>query len=161
MLWFPAHTDPRTARNVSPRAPPCASERTAGPSHPRHALLERQAVSHAQHRRQVRTEGDLDRRERRPDVPAHRRGPHQLARARHVGDLRQQAHHRPGALLRVGAAAVQMPADQQNGRKLQDLQRLRAGGLAGLWFVSGSRVRCHMEVSQRLLSQNVDLLYVY
>lgn len=146
---FPTHTDPPGVLNVPPLPIVCATERTAGPTHPRHALLERQAVSHAQHRRKVRTEGDVDRRERRPDVPAHRRGPHQLARAGHVGDLRQQAHHWPRALLRVGAAAVQMPADQQNGRKLQDLQRLRAGGLAGLWLVPGSCVWCHMEVSQR------------
>lgn len=144
---------------------PDASERAAWQTHPRHALLERKAISHAQHRCQVRTEGNLDWCKWRPDVLADRRGPHQLARTRHVGDLRQQAHHWPCALLCVGTASFQMPVNQQNGWKLQDLQWLRAGGLTGLWLVSGSRVWCHMEVSEGLgalypSSEFADCIYI-
>lgn len=98
------------------------SERAAWATYPRHALLERQAIPHAQHRRQIRTKGHLDRRQRRSNIPTHRRGAHQLPRAGHFRDFCQQTHHWSRAVLHVRAAAVQMLTHQQNGRKLPHLQ---------------------------------------
>lgn len=125
-------------------------ERTTWSAHLRHALLERQAISHAQHRCQIRTEGYLDWCQRRPDISTNWWGANQLPCPGHFRDLCQQTHHWPRPLLCVRAASIQMLTHKQNGWKLQDLQWLWAGGPAGIRPVSWSCVWCHLEVRQRI-----------
>lgn len=84
----------------------CIAERTAGAAHSRYALLERQTISHAQHWCQIRTQGNVDWCKWRPDILANWRGPHQFPCPCHVGDLCQQAHYWPGALLCVRVPSV-------------------------------------------------------
>ncbi len=67
LIWLTINYSRENIQYIS-----CFSERAAGPAHPRHALLECQAISHAQHWCQIWTKGYMDWCQWRPDIPADR-----------------------------------------------------------------------------------------